>query len=99
MENQDNQIIENQIKIINEISLKNKSKIANDILRLYLNLNKEYDLILLNKKFICKKIESDINEVNQAIDLLIKNKLLIYSKEEDTEHYRLNTQYFYDNNI
>lgn len=96
---EDKSIIENQIKLINEISLKNKSETANKILKEYLQLSIDYSLILLDKNTLYKKIDSDKKEVDNAIDLLTENNILIKVIENDTIYYNLNLKYFSDNDL
>lgn len=99
MTEEDKSIIENQIKLINEISLKNKSETANKILKEYLQLSIDYSLILLDKNTLYEKIDSDKKEIDNAIDLLTENNILNKVKENDTTYYSLNLQYFNDNDL
>ena len=99
MTEEDKSIIENQIKLMNEISLKNKSETANKIIKEYLQLSIDYSLILLDKNTLYEKIDSDKKEVDNAIDLLTENNILNRVKENDTTYYSLNLQYFNDNDI
>ena len=99
MTEEDKSIIENQIKLMNEISLKNKSETANKIIKEYLQLSIDYSLILLDKNTLYEKIDSDKKEIDNAIDLLTENNILNRVKENDTTYYSLNLQYFNDNDI
>lgn len=99
MTEEDKSIIENQIKLINEISLKNKSETANKIIKEYLQLSIDYSLILLDKNTLYEKIDSDKKEIDNAIDLLTENNILNKVKENDTTYYSLNLQYFSDNDL
>lgn len=99
MNSENKQIIENQIKLINEISLKNKSEIANKILKEYLILSIDYSLILLDREELDKKIDSNKQDIDNAINLLTENNILIKIKENDTIYYSLNEKYFNDNDI
>ena len=99
MTEEDKSIIENQIKLINEISLKNKSETANKIIKEYLQLSIDYSLILLDKNALYEKIDSDKKEIDNAIDLLTENNILNKVKENDTTYYNLNLKYFNDNDL
>lgn len=96
---EDKSIIENQIKLINEISLKNKSETANKILKEYLILSIDYSLILLDKNTLYEKIDSDKQAIDNAIDLLTEHNILTKVKENDTTYYNLNLKYFSDNDL
>lgn len=99
MNSENKQIIENQIKLINEISLKNKSEIANKILKEYLILSIDYSLILLDREELYKTIDSNKQDIDNAINLLTENNILIKIKENDNIYYSLNEKYFNDNDI
>ena len=99
MNSENKQIIENQIKLINEISLKNKSEIANKILKEYLILSIDYSLILLDREELYKIIDSNKQDIDNAINLLTENNILKKIKENDNIYYSLNEKYFNDNNI
>lgn len=99
MNSENKQIIENQIKLINEISLKNKSEIANKILKEYLILSIDYSLILLDREELYKQIDSNKQDIDNAINLLTENNILRKIKENDNIYYSLTEKYFNDNNI
>lgn len=99
----DKECINNQIEIINEISLKGQSNIANMILfdMLVLSIAYYYCYLSENDIFENLNINNKINRnsVVKAINLLVENQILTKTKNDNIIYYRLNEQYFIDNKI
>jgi hypothetical protein len=54
---------------------------------------------LLDREELYKQIDSNKQDIDNAINLLTENNILIKIKENDNIYYSLNEKYFNDNNI